>query len=152
MNVLTRLFMTAAWCLKTGDGGPVGRAISRPFDADQQARFAFERSSFSRSVSFIGRTMQQALSNSAGMERRGYQYAFDMLGEEALTAADAEKFFIDYQTAIKDLAPKCNAPDHRDFHGISIKLSALQPRYEFTQRDRRRSRSWARECRVSRTW
>ena len=135
VNVLTRLLMTAAWCLRSGDGGPVGRAISAL--STPIIRLGSRRAIELLAERFVlGRTMQQALSKSAGMERRGYQYSFDMLGEEALTAADAEKFFIDYQTAIKDLAPKCNAPDHRDNHGISIKLSALHPRYEFTKRDR----------------
>ena len=135
VNVLTRLLMTAAWCLRSGDGGPVGRAISAL--STPIIRLGSRRAIELLAERFVlGRTMQQALSKSAGMERRGYQYSFDMLGEEALTAADAEKFFIDYQTAIKELAPKCTAPDHRDNHGISIKLSALHPRYEFTKRDR----------------
>ena len=135
VNVLTRLLMTAAWCLRSGDGGPVGRAISAL--STPIIRLSSRRAIELLAERFVlGRTMQQALSKSAGMERRGYQYSFDMLGEEALTAADAEKFFIDYQTAIKELAPKCTAPDHRDNHGISIKLSALHPRYEFTKRDR----------------
>ena len=135
VNVLTRLLMSAAWCLRGGAGGPVGRAIgavSTPI-----IRFCSRRAiQFLAQRFVLGRTIRQALSKSAGMERRGYQYSFDMLGEEALTAADAEKFFLDYQTAIKELAPKSTAPDFRDNHGISIKLSALHPRYESAKRDR----------------
>ena len=135
VNILTRLLMSAAWCLRSGAGGPVGRTIS--VFSTPIIRFGSRRAIELLAERFVlGRTMKQALSKSVGMERRGYQYSFDMLGEEALTAADAEKFFIDYQTAIKELAPKCTAPDHRDNHGISIKLSALHPRYEFTKRDR----------------
>ena len=135
VNLLTRLLMSAAWCLRSGDGGPVGRAISA--FSTPIIRLGSRRAIELLAERFVlGRTMRQALSKSVGMERRGYQYSFDMLGEEALTAADAEKFFVDYQTAIKELVPKCTASDHRDNHGISIKLSALHPRYEFTKRDR----------------
>ena len=135
VNVLTRLLMSAAWCLRGGAGGPVGRAISAV--STPIIRFCSRRAiQFLAQRFVLGRTIQQALSKSAGMERRGYQYSFDMLGEEALTAADAEKFFLDYQTAIKELAPKSTAPDFRDNHGISIKLSALHPRYESAKRDR----------------
>ena len=135
VNILTRLLMSVAWCLRGRAGGLFGRAInvlSTPI-----IRFGSRRAIGLLAERFVlGRTIRQALSKSVGMERRGYQYSFDMLGEEALTAADAEKFFVDYRTAIRELAPKCTAPDFRDNHGISIKLSALHPRYEFTKRER----------------
>jgi Proline dehydrogenase len=59
-----------------------------------------------------------------------------MLGEAALTAADADKFFAAYEHAIKRLANECRSDDIRLNPGISIKLSALHPRYEEGQRAR----------------
>ena len=59
-----------------------------------------------------------------------------MLGEAAITQNDALNFFQSYQTAIKVLAKNAIHDDIKDNPGISIKLSALRPRYETTQRDR----------------
>ena len=84
----------------------------------------------------LGKTMGEALRRSEPAEREGYHYSFDMLGEAALTEKDAQFFFEAYQESITSLAPKCLSEDYRDNHGISIKLSAIHPRYEWTQRDR----------------
>ena len=84
----------------------------------------------------LGQTMDEALKRGAKMEMKGYTYSFDMLGEAALTQADADDFFAAYQTAIARLAPECRSDDIRDNPGISIKLSALHPRYEVSQTDR----------------
>ncbi len=81
-------------------------------------------------------TIEQAIKKSASMERQGYAYSYDMLGEAALTEAEASRYFDDYKNAVKSLQPRCLDTDFRRNPGISIKLSALHPRYELTQRDR----------------
>ncbi|MDR3415067.1 MAG: bifunctional proline dehydrogenase/L-glutamate gamma-semialdehyde dehydrogenase PutA [Nevskia sp.] len=85
----------------------------------------------------MGRSIDDALRRVQGREQRGYLHSFDMLGEAALTAADAERYFESYRRAIAAIGagtdsaiPLCQRP------GISVKLSALHPRYEFGQRAR----------------
>lgn len=83
----------------------------------------------------LGTSMEKALSRAAKMQARGYTYSYDMLGEAARTAEDAERYMMAYKQAIHSLVPHCLG-DVRDNPGISIKLSALFPRYEFAQRER----------------
>ncbi|WP_298222542.1 L-glutamate gamma-semialdehyde dehydrogenase [Acidocella sp.] len=81
----------------------------------------------------LGETMTEALARAAPLATRGFLFSFDMLGEAAMTADDAEGFFQSYRTAILSL--KGDA-DIRKANGISIKLSALHPRYTRAQRSR----------------
>ena len=81
----------------------------------------------------FGRTIDEAIANAREPESRGYRYSYDMLGEAARTAADAERYFEAYAAAIARLAPHCTAKAVRDNPGISVKLSALHPRYEFIE-------------------
>ncbi len=73
-------------------------------------------------------SIQQAVERSE--EDKTYRYSFDMLGEAALTADDAERYFQSYLTAITTLAEYAPYLDTYDNPGISVKLSALCPRYE----------------------
>lgn len=84
----------------------------------------------------MGETIDAALKRAQESEEKGYLYSYDMLGEAARTAKDAERFYLAYENAIKAIgkAAKGKGPHHGP--GISIKLSALHPRYEFAQRDR----------------
>ncbi len=84
----------------------------------------------------FGRTIDEAIQNAKKPESQGYRYSYDMLGEAARTAADASSYFDAYARAIASLAPHCTAKSVRDNPGISVKLSALHPRYEFAQRSR----------------
>ena len=84
----------------------------------------------------LGQTMEEAQKRAAKMESKGYSYSYDMLGEAAMTMADADAFFASYSNAIAEIAPRCTSEDIRNNPGISIKLSALHPRYEVGQRDR----------------
>ncbi len=84
----------------------------------------------------LGQTIGEALKRGSGMVKQGYSYSFDMLGEAALTAGDAQHHYDAYSDAIAKLAPHCRSADIRDNPGISIKLSALHPRYEVQQRAR----------------
>ena len=81
----------------------------------------------------LGEDIEAAMSRGKEMQRKGYTYSYDMLGEAALTDADAERYFREYQSAIRAIRRKSNAPDIRANPGISVKLSALHPRYERAQ-------------------
>ncbi|MEM9632212.1 MAG: bifunctional proline dehydrogenase/L-glutamate gamma-semialdehyde dehydrogenase PutA [Pseudomonadota bacterium] len=84
----------------------------------------------------LGETIAEAVKRGAKKEAEGYTYSYDMLGEAALTAKDADAFYKSYGDAIDNLAPLCRSEDIRNNPGISIKLSALHPRYEVGQRER----------------
>lgn len=84
----------------------------------------------------LGRDIAEAIKRGKSQEQKGYTYSYDMLGEAALTAADAKAFYLSYEAAIKGLADHATHADTRDNPGISIKLSALHPRYEVSQKDR----------------
>ncbi|MCQ0970013.1 bifunctional proline dehydrogenase/L-glutamate gamma-semialdehyde dehydrogenase PutA [Paracoccus sp. TK19116] len=84
----------------------------------------------------LGETAQAAIKRGRDRVAQGFTYSFDMLGEAARTEADARAYLKAYEDAIRALARQTNKPDIRDNPGISIKLSALHPRYEEPQRDR----------------
>ena len=84
----------------------------------------------------LGRDIKEALKQAKRYEAKGYTYSYDMLGEAARTDADALRYQRAYANAIAQLAPACTDADIRKNPGISVKLSALHPRYEFGQRAR----------------
>ncbi len=84
----------------------------------------------------LGQTIEEAISRGQAQVARGYGYSYDMLGEGALTAADAERNMGAYAAAITALAGQCRSSDIRKNPGISIKLSAIHPRYEYAQKER----------------
>jgi RHH-type proline utilization regulon transcriptional repressor/proline dehydrogenase/delta 1-pyrroline-5-carboxylate dehydrogenase len=83
-----------------------------------------------------GQTIDEALANSRANEARGYRYSYDMLGEAALTEQDAVKYFAAYENAIHAIGQASNGRGIHNGPGISVKLSALHPRYSRTQRAR----------------
>ncbi|MGL5394010.1 MAG: proline dehydrogenase family protein, partial [Shewanella sp.] len=84
----------------------------------------------------LGRTMKEALKNSEDKRKLGYTHSYDMLGEAALTRKDAEKYFTDYANAITELGAQSYNESESPRPTISIKLSALHPRYEVANEDR----------------
>ncbi len=84
----------------------------------------------------LGQTIESAMKRAAQMEKRGYTYSYDMLGEAARTEQDAQRYHLAYANAIGGIAKACKHDDIRLNPGISVKLSALHPRYEYGQRDR----------------
>ncbi|WP_278920836.1 MULTISPECIES: bifunctional proline dehydrogenase/L-glutamate gamma-semialdehyde dehydrogenase PutA [Pseudophaeobacter] len=84
----------------------------------------------------LGETIESAMKRAAGMEAKGYTYSYDMLGEAARTEADAARYHLAYSKAISAIAAGCDSDDIRKNPGISIKLSALHPRYELAQEGR----------------
>ena len=86
----------------------------------------------------MGRTIEEALERTTGTTEREYRYSFDMLGEAALTHSDAQRYFEKYRAAIIAVgrAIRPEVPMAARHESISVKLSALHPRYELAQRDR----------------
>ena len=85
----------------------------------------------------MGRTIDEALKRTRDPDHRLYRHSFDMLGEAALTKRDAERYFDAYRTAIARVASAyARAQSADELPSISVKLSALFPRYEYTQHDR----------------
>ena len=85
----------------------------------------------------MGRTITEALSRAEKKELLGYRYSYDMLGEAALTAEDASRYVMAYREAIKAIGTQAaGISDVYRRPGISIKLSALHPRYQEAQHER----------------
>ena len=83
----------------------------------------------------LGQTIEEALARAGS--RQDLRYSYDMLGEGARTAADAERYLVSYAHAIDAIgaaAPATSKLPHRP--GISVKLSALHPRFEAISRQR----------------
>ncbi|HTH96476.1 MAG TPA: trifunctional transcriptional regulator/proline dehydrogenase/L-glutamate gamma-semialdehyde dehydrogenase [Stellaceae bacterium] len=83
-----------------------------------------------------GQTIAEALARARKLEARGFRYSYDMLGEAATTAADAQRYFSAYEQAIHAIGAAAAGRGIYEGPGISIKLSALHPRYGRAQRAR----------------
>ncbi len=84
----------------------------------------------------LGETIGAAMDRARMLEAKGFTYSYDMLGEAARTEADARRYHLSYSRAISAIATACTSRDIRENPGISVKLSALHPRYEIAKRDR----------------
>ncbi len=84
----------------------------------------------------MGRNIEKALTRARKKENRRFRYSFDMLGEAAMTADDAERYRQAYRDAIEAIGRSTDDDNIFSAPSISVKLSALHPRYEFTKRDR----------------
>ncbi|UYY78892.1 L-glutamate gamma-semialdehyde dehydrogenase [Sphingomonas sp. R1] len=131
------LVNSATWGLMLGRAlvgdektGALRRLISRagePF-VRQAVGAAMKRMG---EVFVMGRTIDEAMKRMKKPENKGFTASFDMLGEAARTKADAERYFQAYFEAIRAVGR-----DPKAGHSISVKLSALHPRYEVAQYDR----------------
>ena len=83
-----------------------------------------------------GQTIEEALKNGKAREKMGYRYSFDMLGEAAMTQADADRYFQDYVDAIHAIGKDAAGQGVYEGNGISVKLSAIHPRYSRAQHER----------------
>ena len=83
-----------------------------------------------------GETIDEALRHARTMEAEGFRYSYDMLGEAALTSADAQRYYQSYEQAIHAIGKASAGRGIYEGPGISIKLSALHPRYSRAQFDR----------------
>ena len=116
--------------------GVIARLVGRI--GEPMVRAAFRQAMRIMGHQFVmGRTIEEALERSREPEHRVYRHSFDMLGEAALTARDAERYFESYRHAIRAIAASVSPVERiEDRPSISVKLSALFPRYEYTQRER----------------
>jgi RHH-type transcriptional regulator, proline utilization regulon repressor / proline dehydrogenase / delta 1-pyrroline-5-carboxylate dehydrogenase len=83
-----------------------------------------------------GETISEALANSRKFEARGFRYSYDMLGEAATTEEDAQRYYASYEQAIHAIGKAAAGRGIYEGPGISIKLSALHPRYSRSQQER----------------
>lgn len=137
VNASTWALMLTGKVLQEGEG--IGKTLMAMVKrlGEPTIRAAVTRAMKEMGAQFVlGETIDEAIGRGQQMEKRGYTYSYDMLGEAALTAADADAFFNAYKDAIVRLGKSANGPDTRRNPGISIKLSALHPRYEVPQRKR----------------
>ncbi len=83
-----------------------------------------------------GQTIEEALHHARPLEARGFLYSYDMLGEAAVTEADAARYLSAYKHAIAAIGAATTGASVYGSAGISVKLSALHPRYSYMQTDR----------------
>ena len=83
-----------------------------------------------------GQTIDEALSNGRALEDKGFRHSYDMLGEAAVTAAQAYHYMQAYRGAVHAIGRAARRRGIYEGPGISIKLSALHPRYSRAQRER----------------
>ncbi|AZO14110.1 bifunctional proline dehydrogenase/L-glutamate gamma-semialdehyde dehydrogenase PutA [Mesorhizobium sp. M2A.F.Ca.ET.043.05.1.1] len=137
VNASTWALMLTGRVLDEGEGGIEGtlRAMVRRL-GEPVIRKAVAAAMREMGEQFVlGRTIAEAVKRGRPMTQKGYLYSFDMLGEAARTEADALRYHRAYADAISSLDAGSNGPDIRYNHGISVKLSALHPRYEVAQRE-----------------
>ena len=140
VNASTFGLMVAGKTVTIGDSGPQAvERVLRKLGAPA-VRVAVRRAMRVLGQQFVfGETIEQALVRTAAGAGTDYAYSFDMLGEAAWTAHDADLYFERYRQAIVSLSAAASAAasaGQLSAPQISVKLSALHPRFEFSQRDR----------------
>ncbi|WP_417525975.1 bifunctional proline dehydrogenase/L-glutamate gamma-semialdehyde dehydrogenase PutA [Marinovum sp.] len=132
------LMLTGRVLREDAEPGPVGHlraAVKRL--GEPVIRTAVGRAMKEMGRQFVlGEDIRAAMKRASAMEQKGYTYSYDMLGESARTDADAMRYHAAYGRAIEAIAKGCVHDDVRQNPGISVKLSALHPRYEEAQKDR----------------
>lgn len=83
----------------------------------------------------VGETLTGAAKNAKSWEEKGFRFSYDMLGEGARTEAQAKRYFEAYMGALHDIAEQ-DQKDKKLRSGISVKLTALHPRFEFAQKEK----------------
>src|SRR4051794_21876346 len=111
----------------------LGRAVGRLGEPGVRTAVREAMKILGRNFVF-GRTMDEALKRAEPEQRQGLSHSFDMLGEAAKTFADAERYADSYRRALDRIAAEAKG-GFKKSPGISVKLTALHPRFEYTQRD-----------------
>lgn len=135
VNASTWALLLTGQVLEDGANGLTGalRGMVRRM-GEPVIRTAVARAMREMAAQFVlGRTIAEAMDRGAAMVAKGYAYSYDMLGEAAMTHADASRYFTAYGDAIAAIAKQAPHDDIRANPGISVKLSALHPRYEVAQ-------------------
>jgi RHH-type proline utilization regulon transcriptional repressor/proline dehydrogenase/delta 1-pyrroline-5-carboxylate dehydrogenase len=118
-----------------GIAQPLRRAIKRL--GEPVIRTAVARAMREMGRQFVlGEDIGKAMKRAEGMQSKGYTYSYDMLGEAARTEGDARAYHLSYSRAISAIAQHCTEGSVAENPGISVKLSALHPRYEVPQKTR----------------
>ncbi|MEQ8696091.1 MAG: proline dehydrogenase family protein, partial [Bauldia litoralis] len=141
VNASTWALMLTGRVLRLSDdkdsdlGGILGRLVAR--SGEPVIRQALLQAMRILGRQFVmGRTIGEALDRARAMESKGYRYSYDMLGEAAHTAEDAQRYLEAYDAVIAAIGAAANGRGPIEAPGLSVKLSALHPRYEMAQRER----------------
>ena len=138
VNASTWALMLTGKVLDDREGGIAGAlrgAVKRL--GEPVIRTAVSRAMKEMGRNFVlGETIDKAMDRAEELEAKGYTYSYDMLGEAARTEADARRYHLSYSRAITAIARAAKGNDIRTNPGISVKLSALHPRYEVAKRER----------------
>jgi RHH-type transcriptional regulator, proline utilization regulon repressor / proline dehydrogenase / delta 1-pyrroline-5-carboxylate dehydrogenase len=136
--MLTGRFVELGKDATTDIGGYLRRLVSR--SGEPFIRNAMKQAMRIMGRQFVlGRTIDEALDIAQPLEGEGYRFSYDMLGEAAFTMADAERYLTAYREALRAVGRNARAPGPDGVFGqpsISVKLSALHPRYEDKQEAR----------------
>jgi RHH-type proline utilization regulon transcriptional repressor/proline dehydrogenase/delta 1-pyrroline-5-carboxylate dehydrogenase len=134
--MLTGQLLTLDEAAKSNPAKYLGKLASRA--GEPVVRTAMRRAMRIMGHQFVmGRTIDEALARSQTRENKDYRHSFDMLGEAALTAADAARYLESYGSAIDSIGGSTDASGEIfAAPSISVKLSALHPRFSYTQHDR----------------
>jgi RHH-type proline utilization regulon transcriptional repressor/proline dehydrogenase/delta 1-pyrroline-5-carboxylate dehydrogenase len=120
---------------RANPGALIKRMIAR--SGEPVIRRAFNQAMRVMGRQFVmGRTIAEAAERARANEEKGYRYSYDMLGEAARTMEDADRYFKSYEDAIAEIGKVAKGRGPIDSPGISVKLSAIHPRYDFANRDR----------------
>ena len=141
VNATTWALMLTGKVLKSGKAESIlSQALMKVVNRSSEGvvRTAVDKAMRIMSKQFVmGRTINEAMTRAKKKEALGYRYSYDMLGEAALTVADADRYFIAYSRAIEAIGERSSSQsDIYSKPGISIKLSALHPRYQESQHAR----------------
>ena len=138
VNASTWALMLTGRVLQDEKPGPVGHlraAVKRLGEPVIRTAVGHAMKEMGRQF-VLGESITSAMERASKMEAKGYTYSYDMLGEAARTERDAKRYHLSYSRAISAIATACTHSDIRSNPGISVKLSALHPRYEVAQEAR----------------
>ena len=141
VNASTWGLMLTGKLVSLGDGtkksitNTLGKMVNR--SGDPVVRTAIRQAMRIMGFQYVmGRDINEALDRAEKKKNRPYRFSFDMLGEAALTMPDADRYFESYCQGIKAIGRRRRHDDIFSAPSISVKLSALHPRYEYSQRSR----------------
>jgi RHH-type proline utilization regulon transcriptional repressor/proline dehydrogenase/delta 1-pyrroline-5-carboxylate dehydrogenase len=130
--MLTGKIVTLGQSTQQDSSGYLKRLITR--SGEPVIRSAMKQAMRIMGKQFVlGRTIKEALSLAKPTEEQGYRYSYDMLGEAAFTADDAQKYFQAYRQALLAIGAQASGASVFERPSISVKLSALHPGYEVKQ-------------------
>jgi len=135
--MLTGQILSLDESAKSNPGQMLGRMVGRA--GEPVIRTAMRQAMKIMGHQFVmGRTISEAIKRATKNEVLPYRHSFDMLGESALTSADAGRYLESYHAGIESIGASMQETPEDVFAapGISVKLSALHPRYEFTHEER----------------